>query len=191
MESSGIWESNSSSEDCSDEGFEIVEFDPDRDKKLNENDRLQGNHIGLSSCDDEKWRLLGCHNDQMNNVATKLDQLLRAGKNLSDQIFYKYLLCDNPHTCDPDFVEFFSTILYLGGKVTFNFFCGPMFYGQGKMLSGNRDFRKIRMNIGGPSESLWQKWNTDFMCKLGILNPFVPNAPLLYPLKTSGNREVF
>lgn len=51
--------------------------------------------------------------------------------------------------------------MYLSGKNTFNFLHGPMFYGQGKMLEGNRDFSKICLNLEGPSESLW---NTDFMC---------------------------
>ena len=59
------------------------------------------------------------------------------------------------------------------------------------MLPGKRDFSKIFMNIGGPSVSLSQNWNTDFTFKLGILSPFIPNALFLYPLKTSENCEVF
>ena len=110
----------------------------------------------------------------MDSVAVKLDQLLREGKISRDQVFYKYLdtvtkFYDDQHTYDPDVVEFFSTIMYLDGETTFNFLCGPMFYGQGRMLKGNRDFSKIRMILGGPSESHCQKRNTDFTCKLGIL----------------------
>ena len=52
------------------------------------------------------------------------------------------------------------------------------------MLPGKRDFSKIFMNIGGPSVSLSQNWNTDFTFKLGTLSPFIPNALFLYPLKT-------
>lgn len=78
-------------------------------------------------------------------------------------------LCDDQYTYDPDVVEFLSTIMYLGLKSTFSFLGGSMFYGQVRMFEGNRDFSKIRMNLGGPSESLCQKQNTDFTCKLSIL----------------------
>ena len=59
--------------------------------------------------------------------------------------------------------------MYLGGRRTFNFLRGPMFYDQGRMNNGNRDFDKIRMNLGGPSESLCLRQNTAFTCKSGIL----------------------
>ena len=39
----------------------------------------------------EKWRLLGCRMDQMDEAAVRLDQLLREVKISKDQIFYKYL----------------------------------------------------------------------------------------------------
>ena len=35
----------------------------------------------------EKWRLLGCRIDQMDEVAVRLDQLLREGKISKDQTF--------------------------------------------------------------------------------------------------------
>ena len=41
-----------------------------------------------------------------------------------------------------------------------------MFYGQERMNDGSRDFNKIRMNLGGPLESLCLRQNT---CKSGIL----------------------
>ena len=37
---------------------------------------LQSNCIDLAHCNDEKWRLLGYHIDQVVSVAIKLDQLL-------------------------------------------------------------------------------------------------------------------
>ena len=61
--------------------------------------------------------------------------------------------------------------MYLGGRRIFNFLRGPMFYGQGRMNDGNRDFNKTRMNLGGPSESLYVRQNTAFACKSGILKP--------------------
>ena len=175
-ESNGTWELKSSSEGySSDESFEIIEFEPDRDENISKDDCLQSNHIDMNSF--EKWRLLGCRMDQMDEVAVRLDQLLREGKISKDQIFYKYLsdtvakFYDKQHTYDADVIEFYSTIMYLGGRRTFNFLRGPMFYGQGRMNDGNRDFNKIRMNLGGPLESLCVKQNTAFTCKSGILKP--------------------
>ena len=155
-ESHDTWESSSFSEEYSDEGFEIVEFQPDKDETLSENDCLQINCIDLASCYDGKWRLLGCHIDQTDSVAIKLDQLLQEGKISKDQILYKYLLYEDPHTYITDVAAFFLTIMYLGGKSTFNFFCGPKCYCQGIMLPGKRDFSKVFMNIRCPSKSLSQ-----------------------------------
>ena len=96
-------------------------------------------------------------------------------KSQKDQIFYKYLsdtvakFYDKQHTYDADVTEFYSTIIYLGGRKTFNLLRGPMLYGQGRMNDGNRDFNKIRMNLGGPSDSLCLRRNTALTCKSGIL----------------------
>ena len=48
-ESNGTLGTNSPSEESSDEGFEIVEFDPDRDDNLSKYDCLQSNRIDLTS----------------------------------------------------------------------------------------------------------------------------------------------
>ena len=123
----------------------------------------------------EKWRLLSCRRDQMDEVAVRLDQLLQESKISKDQIFYKYLsdrvakFYNKQHTFDADVIEFYSTIMYLDGRRTFNFLREPMFYGQGRMNDGNEDFNKIHINLGGPSESLCLKQNTAFTCKSGIL----------------------
>ena len=39
-------------------------------------------------------------------------------------------------------------------------------------------------------DTLWSR-NQEFACIINQLNPFVPNAPFLYPLKTSENRKIF
>ena len=91
-ESNGTVESKSSSERySSDESFEMIEFEPDRDENISNDDCLQRNRIGMNSF--EKWRLLGCHIDQLDEVAVRLDKLLREGKISKDQIFtnvYQY-----------------------------------------------------------------------------------------------------
>ena len=65
--------------------------------------------------------------DQMDEVAVRLDQLLREDKISKDQIFYKYLsdmvakFYEKQHTYDANVIEFYSTIMYLGGRRTFYF----------------------------------------------------------------------
>ena len=87
----------------------------------------------------EKWRLLGCRIDQMDEIAVRLDGLLRVGKISKDQIIYIYLsdtvakFCGKRYTYDADVIKFYSTIMYLGGRRKFNFLRGPMFYGEGRM----------------------------------------------------------
>ena len=86
-------------------------------------------------------------------------------------IYYKYLskFYDKQHTYDADVIEFYSTIMYQGGRRTFNFLRGPIFYRQGMMNDGKQDFNKICINLGGPSKSLCIRQNTTFTCKSGIL----------------------
>ena len=173
-ESNGTRESKSSSEGySSNESFEIIEFEPDRDEHISKDDCLQSNHIDMNSL--EKWRLLGCRMDQMDEVAVRLDQLLRESKIPKDQIFYKCLsdtaakFYDTQLAYDADVIAFYSTIMYLGGRRTFNFLRVPTFYGQGRMKEGNRDFNKICMNRRGPSDSLCLRQNTAFTCKPAIV----------------------
>ena len=137
-ESNGTWESKSSSEGYpSEKSFEIIGFEPDRDENISKNDCLQRNHIDMNSF--EKWRLLGCRIDQMDEIAVRLNGLLRVGKISKDQIIYIYLsdtvakFCGKRYTYDADVIKFYSTIMYLGGRRKFNFLRGPMFYGEGRM----------------------------------------------------------
>ena len=78
------------------------------------------------------------------------------------EIFYK-----NRHQYHLDVVEFFSTITYLGGRSTFNFVRGPMFFGQGASFEHN--FYDVRMNLGGPSETTCNKNRTAFTTKSEVL----------------------
>ena len=87
-ESNGTWELKSSSEGySSDENFEIIKFESGRNENISKDDCLQSNHIDMNSF--EKWRLLVCRMDQMDEVAVRLDQLLWEDKISKDQIFYK------------------------------------------------------------------------------------------------------
>ena len=56
-ESDGTWESKSSSEGySSDESFEIIEFELDRDENIRKDDCLQSNHIDMNLF--ERWRII-------------------------------------------------------------------------------------------------------------------------------------
>ena len=71
-ESNGTWESKSLSKGCSsDESFKIIEFEPDRDENISKHDCLESNPIDMNSI--EKWRLLGCCMDQLDEVAVRID----------------------------------------------------------------------------------------------------------------------
>lgn len=111
--------------------------------------------------------------EQADPVVLKLESLIREGKINRDKIFYRYLhdtvemFYNSRHEYHPDVVEFFSTITYLGGRNTYNFVRGPMFFGQGGGFEHN--FNDIRMNLGGPSETTCSKNRTAFTTKSGVL----------------------
>ena len=74
------------------------------------------------------------------------------------------------HVYDPEVVEFFSSILYLGGRSTFNFVRGPMLYGQrASSDTGSKNMKSLKMNLGGPSISTCLKQGTEFTTKSGVL----------------------
>ena len=80
---------------------------------------------------DSEWRFICSQINQADPVALKLNNLILNGTIPKDRIFYRYLsdvleMYLNPdHKYYPDVIEFFSTIMYLGGRRTFNLFEGP------------------------------------------------------------------
>ena len=121
------------------------------------NECLQATSIMLSSDDNNVWRVLCTLIAQADPVVSKLECLIREGKITRDCIFYRYfhdtvkMFYNTRHQCHPDIVEFFSTITYLGGRSTFNFVRGPMFFGQGGSFEHN--FYNVCMNLGGLSKT--------------------------------------
>ena len=93
---------------------------------------------------------------QADPVVSKPQCLIREGKTTEGCIFYRYLrdtvkmFYITRHQYHPDVVEFFSTITYSGGRSTFNFIRGPIFFGD--VGSFEHNFYDVRMNLGGPSE---------------------------------------
>ena len=71
------------------------------------------------------------------------------------------------HKYDPDVVEFFNTIEYLGGGSTVNFVRGPMFHGQGR--GGVRNAEDAAFNLGGPSKRTRDKRRGGYTTTSGVL----------------------
>ena len=87
----------------------------------------------------EQWMEdIMCYNRKCRSSFGKINELLRNSQIKKDRMFLKYLkdtvefFINLKHEFDPEVVEFSSTIGYLGGRKTFNFIWGLMFYKQGK-----------------------------------------------------------
>lgn len=127
----------------------------------------------LSNEEENKWRLFCLQLEDADEVAKKLNQLIRDRIIDKNHIFYKYLadivnfFFDKNYTHDPDVVEFYNTVLYLGGRSTFNFIRGPMLYGT--KSSKNTGAQTLKMNLGGPSLSTCLRQGTAYTTKSGVL----------------------
>ncbi|KAJ7386116.1 hypothetical protein OS493_012460 [Desmophyllum pertusum] len=142
---------------------------------------LQDQDLSLNICDDELkldvsdsedfGRLSGC--EAADDVCVKLNELIQTCKIPKDKIMYKYLkdtvhiMINYDHKYDPDVVEFFNTIEYLGGGSTVNFLRGPMFHGQGR--GGIRNAEDAACNLGGPSKRTQDKKRGGYTTKSGVL----------------------
>ena len=78
---------------------------------------------------DKECRILAFGIEQADPVCVKLDELIRRGIISREKIFYFYrylrdiveIFIDPRHEYDPEVVEFFNSITYLGGRRTTNF----------------------------------------------------------------------
>ena len=113
--------------------------------------------------------------EEADPVCIKIQDLLRRGKISKDRIFYKYLsdvleVMYNPfHSYDPEVVEFFNTITYLGGRRTTCFIRGPMNLGDGR--NSHVTLSEKKMNLGGPSESVCAKHQAGYTPASGVIKP--------------------
>ena len=121
---------------------------------------------------DNYWRFIALSFKQADSVCIKLNELIRRGKIDKSKILYKFLsdvveiFFDPHHPYDPDVVEFFNTISYLGGRGTYSFVWGPMFLG---MTGQARNVNDCQLNLGGPSEDIILQRQSGYTTKLGIL----------------------
>ena len=114
---------------------------------------------------------------QPDSLCLRLNKLIEMGLIPKDKILYKFLndithiLIDPNHAYDPQVIEFFNTVQYLGGERTVNFIRGPMWQGFGR--GGKRDPKDAQMNFGGPSISVMQKQTSGYTTRSGVLKPWL------------------
>ncbi len=122
---------------------------------------------------DNECRILAFGIEHADPICVKLDELIRRGIVSRDKIFYRYLrdiveISINPrHEYDPEVVEFFNSITYLGGRRTANFIRGPMHVYQGQGSVHNP--MDCKMNLGGPSEQTCLKRQAGYTTKSGVI----------------------
>lgn len=105
---------------------------------------------------DKDWKIFPLTITTADDVCVKLNELIQNDKIPKDKIMYKYLkdtvqtMINFDHPYDPEVIEFFNTIEYLGGESAVNFIRGPMYHGQGR--GGARNTDDAKFNLGGPSK---------------------------------------
>ena len=107
----------------------------------------------------------------------RLNELIEKGLIPKDRILYKFLndithiLVDPNHVYDPEVVELFNSIKYLGGSRTVNFVRGPMWLGTGS--GDKKDPQDAVLNLGGPSMFTMQKNSSGYTTKSGVIKPWL------------------
>lgn len=127
----------------------------------------------ISEPEDNDWKIFPLSLAAADDVCIKLDKLIQTGIISKDKIMYKYLkdtvevLIKYDHKYDPEVIEFFNTIEYLGGGSTVNFLRGPMYHGKGRGGAKNAD--DVVFNLGGPSKRTRDKLRGGYTTKSGVL----------------------
>jgi hypothetical protein len=127
----------------------------------------------ISEAEDSDWKIFPLSLTAADDVCIKLDKLIQTGIIPKDKIMYKYLkdtvevLIKYDHKYDPEVIEFFNTIEYLGGGSTVNFLRGPMYHGKGR--GGEKNAEDAAFNLGGPSKRTRDKLRGGYTTKSGVL----------------------
>lgn len=116
--------------------------------------------------------------EQADEVALTLDKLIKRGKIPKNGIFYKYLkgvlqvyITPSEYSWDPEVIEFFKILKWLGGQSTVNMIRGPMWHGMGR--GGVLTTETMRPNLGGPSDRTLKKHSSGYTTESGIINPLL------------------
>jgi len=122
-DSESDYDQNSDEEDCFCVASDTERCGLDDEIHSLDWDDLYAVHVGVETADP---------------LCVKLNDLIKRGQIPKERILYRYLndvveIMYNPfHKYDPEVIEFFNTITYLGGKCTANFIRGPMNVGDGR-----------------------------------------------------------
>jgi len=143
-----------------------LDFDNDSDMGVNHNFDNDSEQVveegilieytdGPIDLDYSNYTMLPICIEQADEVA--LDKLIKQGKIPKDGIFYKYLkdflqvyISPTEYAWDPEVIEFFKTLKWLGGQSTVNMIIGPMWHGIG--TGGIFTPETMQPNLGGPSD---------------------------------------
>ena len=116
--------------------------------------------------------------EQADEVAFTLDKLVKQGKIPKNGIFYKYLqgflqvyVSPSEYSWDPEVIEFFKTLKWLGGQSTVNMIRGPMWHGMGR--GGVFTPETMKPNLGGPSDRTLTKHSSGYTTESGIISPLI------------------
>lgn len=100
---------------------------------------------------DKNWTFLFVTDVEEAPVCRCLDELIRDGFFLKDQIFYRYLdnmtqiYYNSKHPYDKDVIEFFASVVHYWGESNYNIVPGPMGFANKKSSS-----KEISTKLGGP-----------------------------------------
>lgn len=155
------------------EDLEGSPIESDQDQELSKPESI----TDFNKESDQDFYIFPISLEKADEVCVRLNDLLKRGVISKEKIFYKYLqnMCnifyDVNSQYDPEVVEFFNTIKYLGGERTVNFLRGPMWHGQGK--GGIKQTEEALMNFGGPSRTTRQNKSTGYTTKSGVYKPWL------------------
>lgn len=137
---------------------------------------------------DSGWLVFPLSVEQADEVCINLNRLITDGKIPKTGIFYKHLetvvhlfINPNNHVYDPEVVEFFNTMKYLGGERTKNFVVGPMSHGHGQLGKGYFNTHHHKGNFYGPCRSTFtiSLFQAEYTVKSGTINHFVQSFLLM------------
>ena len=113
--------------------------------------------------------------EQSDEVAFTLDKLVKQGKIPTNGIFYKYLqgflqvyVSPSEYSWDPEVIEFFKTLKWLGGQSTVNMIRGPMWHGMGR--GGVFTPETMKPSLGGPCDRTLTKHSSGYTRESGIIS---------------------
>ena len=167
------------------DGFYLDSDDDDNDDT---NLRIDDGDCVVEECKDEyieyveldytKYNMIPISVEHADEVALTLDKLVTSGKIQKDGIFYKYLkdvlqvyVTPTNYSWNPEVIEFFKTLKWLGGQSTVNMIRGPMWHGSGR--GGVFTSDNMVVNLGGPSDRTLTKHSSGYTTESNVLNPLM------------------